>query len=467
MTRSIQTIIISQIDANKILTLQESHFLDFKSRKIEPKKLSKSLSAFANADGGELYVGIDEDKTKNTFIWDGFEKIEDMNDIISVTDSIFQLSNESNCEILTIDQQSFILKIYVQKSREIKKTTDGKIYIRRSGSSLPIEPGSEQHENLKKSKGITSQEDQTINTSLDLVAESEIMSIFIKNISPQTQPLQFLNRQALVNMEKPLVAGLLLFADEPQAHMPKSGIKIYRYRTSDTEGSRSELDAQPLTIEGSIYEMISKSVSKTIEIVETIKGFTKNNEEFTAIKYPKETLHEIITNAVLHRDYSIHDDIHIKIFDNRIEVQSPGKLPAHITIKNILNERFARNPKIVRLINKFPNPPNKDIGEGLNTAFNEMKKINLREPEIVENENNVLVIIRHENLSSHSMLIIEYLKTNSTINNSQARELTSIDSEKAVLNLFKKLIRAGEIEKVPGTKKSSTKYQLVETKKPN
>ena len=41
------------------------------------------------------------------------------------------------------------------------------------------------------------------------------------------------------------------------------------------------------------------------------------------VQYPPETLHEIITNAVIHRDYSIADDVHIRIFDNRIEVQSP------------------------------------------------------------------------------------------------------------------------------------------------
>jgi len=64
--------------------------------------------------------------------------------------------------------------------------------------------------------------------------------------------------------------------------------------------------------------------------------------------------HEIITNAVLHRDYSVADDVHIRIFDNRVEVVSPGMLPAHITPENILSERFARNAAIVRLINKFP-----------------------------------------------------------------------------------------------------------------
>ncbi len=52
--------------------------------------------------------------------------------------------------------------------------------------------------------------------------------------------------------------------------------------------------------------------------------------------------------------------------------------------------------KIVRLINKFPNPPNKDVGEGLNTAFKAMKELRLKQPEIIETETSVIVIIKHE-----------------------------------------------------------------------
>jgi ATP-dependent DNA helicase RecG len=68
----------------------------------------------------------------------------------------------------------------------------------------------------------------------------------------------------------------------------------------------------------------------------------------------------------------------VRIFDSRIEVQSPGRLPAHVTPKNILDERFARNGALVRLLNKFPDPPNRDAfpihaAEGLRTARSKPK----------------------------------------------------------------------------------------------
>ena len=130
-----------------------------------------------------------------------------------------------------------------------------------------------------------------------------------------------------------------------------------------------------------------------------------------SVTYPVEALHEIITNAVLHRDYSIADDIHIKIFDNRVEISSPGTLPGHITTDNILDERFARNAAMVRLINKFPDPPNKDVGEGLNTAFQAMRKMKLKDPVIRQEGGYVKVTLKHEALATTEEMILEYLES--------------------------------------------------------
>ena len=168
------------------------------------------------------------------------------------------------------------------------------------------------------------------------------------------------------------------------------------------------------------------------------------------VEYPTETLHEIITNAVLHRDYSHTDDVHVRIFDNRVEVESPGTLPAHITAANILTERFARNGMIVRLINKFPNPPNKDVGEGLNTAFAAMRRLRLRDPEIEQRSNSVVVHIRHERLASAEDAVIEYLANHPDITNQIGRELTGITSENSMKDVFYRLRDRNLIERVPG-----------------
>src|SRR5262249_46958615 len=214
----------------------------------------------------------------------------------------------------------------------------------------------------------------------------------------------------------------------------------------------------PKTVEGYLYSQIREAVKLTTEIVEGIPKLGESGLE--AIAYPPEALHEIITNAVIHRDYSVADDVHIRIFDNRIEVQSPGRLPAHITVQNILDERFARNGAVVRILNKYPDPPNKDVGEGLNTAFNAMHQLGLKEPVIRELENHVLVIIRHEQLASPEEAILDFLQTHETIKNSESLRITHITADHRIKTIFGRMVEKGMIEQVPNTRTANTRYRL-------
>ena len=165
-----------------------------------------------------------------------------------------------------------------------------------------------------------------------------------------------------------------------------------------------------------------------------------------------------MTNAVIHRDYSIKDDIHIRIFDNRIEIASPGTLPGHVTVSNILEERAARNPKIVRILNKFKNPPNKDVGEGLNTAFEAMRNLRLRDPIVEQRENQVLVTLKHEKLGTPEEIITTYLRNNAEINNAIAREICFIGSENKIKRIFQKMMQSGLTERIPDRSLNKTGY---------
>jgi ATP-dependent DNA helicase RecG len=193
-------------------------------------------------------------------------------------------------------------------------------------------------------------------------------------------------------------------------------------------------------------------VAKTKEIIENEKVLGETGLE--DLQYPDKALHEIVTNAVLHRDYSLASDIHIRIFDNRVEILSPGSLPGHVTEANILNEQFARNGNLVRLINKFPNAPNKDVGEGLNTEFTEISELRLKKPVIRELDNGVLAIISHEPLASPEKIVMDYLETHFEIHNSTARELTGIKSPDSMKSVFYKLRDSGLLEKNPDPTKN-------------
>lgn len=453
----IDVVKISEAEKNKLLAMDEGHFIDHKAIEVSPGKLTKAIAAFANAEGGELFIGIDDSPRK----WRGFSNVEAANAHIQVFDGLFPFGGDFQYEFLRNDEsEGLVLKIQVAKTRDLKTASDGKVYVRRGAQSLPISD-EDRLQSLRRDKGLVSFETELVNCPDEIISNSTHIIEFLLEVVPTGEPEAWLKKQMLLLNGKPTVAAILLFAEEPQAVLPKrSGLKIYRYKTSDDEGTRTTLDFDPVSIEGNVYDQIKIAVGETVKIIESVRLNT--HKGMVAVKYPFEAIHEIITNAVIHRDYAITDDIHIRIFDNRVEVLSPGTLPGHVTAENILSERFARNPGLVRLINKFPNPPNKDVGEGLNTAFESMRQLKLKPPIIEQEGGYVKVILRHEALATPEEAILGYLLENDEIANRNARQICFIDSENKMKRILQLLVQNGLLEPVPGRTRYTAAYQLTE-----
>jgi ATP-dependent DNA helicase RecG len=107
----------------------------------------------------------------------------------------------------------------------------------------------------------------------------------------------------------------------------------------------------------------------------------------TVHRIPIRVVKEAIVNAVIHRDYRLNRDIFVRIFDNRIEIESPGALPGTVTVANIghVGSR-TRNPLIARTLRDFPVRPNVDAGEGVRMMFDEMAQRSLYPPLYRESE---------------------------------------------------------------------------------
>lgn len=451
---------ITGVERDRLLTVEEDTFLDLKSIDISPKRLSKAISAFANTAGGDLYIGIGEYEFFGSKIrqWHGFPDQEAANGHIQSLEALFPLGADFSYGFLRVPgSPGLVLHIAVQRTAQIAKAHDKKVYVRRGAQCLEVKGAA--LEQLRLAKGIDSFEKQTVDVDLSTVLESDTIKEFVKQVVPNLDPKTFLKKQNLVRNGKPTVAAVLLFSEEPQAVLPKrSGVKLYRYKTTGAP-TRETLMGTPKSIEGPVYDLIKNTVKETVAMVEGIQKLGPNGLE--SVKYPFETLHEIVTNAVLHRDYSIAADILIRVFDNRIEVDSPGLLPGQVTLKNILDEQFARNGILVRLINKFPEPPNKDVGEGLNTAFKAMQRLRLKPPVLAENENSVLVQIRHDPLASPEESVMDYLGNHPLITNKIARELTGITSENSMKDVFLRLAKTNQIERVPDRKGAASAWQKV------
>ena len=135
-----------------------------------------------------------------------------------------------------------------------------------------------------------------------------------------------------------------------------------------------------------------------------LRDFQKlqNDGMFITIpEYPEFAWFEGIVNAVTHRDYSIAGD-HIKVlmYDDHLSIESPGKLPNIVTIENIKEERFSRNPRIARTLTEFGWV--REMNEGVKRIFSEMAKSYLHEPKYTEPGNKVILTLENSILTRRS-----------------------------------------------------------------
>lgn len=434
-----------------LCTKDEDHYFDKKAFGIKGAKVQKIAVAFANADGGEIIFGIadDSDEPDPSKRWQGRETTEDYNSIIqSLSELIPSIDFRFDFLIKIGDIRNYILRIKISKGMVVHETPDKKIYVRKGAQSLPITAPIKILE-LTHSKGIKSEEDSIVDeASIDDLEASIYLKKFLNEL-PITapDPLNFLLKEQLIDRDTwaPKVAPLLLFSENPSAILPKQcAIKIVRYDTSDEDLDRDALTEDRFSVEGHLNQQIKDSFDKIKEYLRKTKVWSLKG--FHQAEYPDETIWEILVNSVIHRDYSISDNVLIGIFNNRIEFKSPGRFAGIITPDNILAERFSRNSKIVRLLAKCKDSPNKELGEGMNTAFQRMKSMGLQDPEIKEEGNYVKVVIRYAANRDISEILLSFLDNHGEITNRQARDLTGIDVSEKVTYQFSKLKDAGLIK---------------------
>lgn len=163
---------------------------------------------------------------------------------------------------------------------------------------------------------------------------------------------------------------------------------------------------------------------------------------------------EAIVNAVTHRSYSIGGDhIRVEVFDDRLEVESPGRLPGLVRRDNIRSTRFARNPRVARAMSDLGY--GRELGEGVNRMFEEMNRAGLPDRVYSESPASVQVVLLADPLAGRildrlppgSERFVEYLSRFGRVTTTQAVELFRA-SRPTVLKYLHDLSEQGLIEHV-------------------
>ncbi len=175
----------------------------------------------------------------------------------------------------------------------------------------------------------------------------------------------------------PTYAGLLLFGRNPQAFLPQARILLAHYPgDSPTEASSWEEAGETLPDQIHQAEAFLRAHMR--------RGRLRVEEERVEVtEYPPEAVHEALVNAVAHRDYSIEGDmVRVLLFRDRLEIYSPGRLPGPVTVENIRQARFLRNPAIARVLAEMGLC--RQVGYGMSCIFAQMEEAHLPAPEMHE-----------------------------------------------------------------------------------
>jgi ATP-dependent DNA helicase RecG len=259
---------ITTDEALRLCSRTEDHFFDRKAPGLDGVRLQKLVVAFANADGGELIIGIADEKeeAKPVKRWRGLARIEDFNGLLQAVHTL-NPPVEARYEFLK-HANTYALRMFVERSADVNKTSDGKVYQRFGAQSLPLT--AEKITELGFAKGAHSFENmKAIEVHPEQVADSNELKVFLKDVYPSTDPLDFTVNQHLVDEKDwtPLVAGVLLFSDVPQAILPrKCGVRISRYETKAEDPEREHLKDSHY-IEGPAYRLIHDSVDLITSIL--------------------------------------------------------------------------------------------------------------------------------------------------------------------------------------------------------
>jgi len=177
---------------------------------------------------------------------------------------------------------------------------------------------------------------------------------------------------------RPTNAGILLFGKDPQRHIRNVEITAARFPGDTMSDSFKRED-----IVGTIPDQIRRAEAFLHDYLRKEVSIGRSMERTESFEYPLEAARELVVNAAAHRDYSIAGDgIRLFIFRSRMEVTSPGGLPGPVTIDNIKDERFSRNPVIVQVLSDMGFIER--LGYGVDRVIDLMHEKHLRAPEFEE-----------------------------------------------------------------------------------
>jgi ATP-dependent DNA helicase RecG len=431
-----------------LLQQHESEVLDFKQDLPTSSDLAVLASAFYNTHGGTIIIGVDD--THRPVGVERPQRVE--TGIVNIIRTRLFLNVPPTIEIISYAGREFVV---VTCPKGIQRPYLIRDYARpyvRLGSTCREATNDEIRNMYIEDRGLSYESMAVPNATLDDIDAERVNWYITRRVrggpvqsSPLPELLGKLGVLATVGSASiPTVAGILLFGRDPQRLLPHATLRLARFLGTDMTTFLDQAD-----VVGTLPQMIDeaeKFVNRNIRHGVRIVGFKHVNVH----EYPIEAVREAITNALCHRDWGLlGSQVRVAVFDDHIFVDSPGRLPPGVTLRNLEKARVLRNPIIAQLLYDIEYIEN--WGSGVPRMKRAMRECNLEPPIFGEPGPNFTVTfsgpgesfmreleVRPEwmsELNDRQIKAVEYLAEQGKITNYGYRRMFAVSSRTATNEL--------------------------------
>jgi predicted HTH transcriptional regulator len=388
---------MNAIELLDIISTGETSKVQFKETLPNPESISREMVAMANSHGGMIILGVKDKVGTVTGLTN--EQIEYADRKVAELADNLKPPIYISTEVVKIQEESGIKHVMIVHIREginkPYKTAQGEIYVKQGSNKRLLTDNAEIMRLFQQSGNLLADEMEIPGTSIDDVNE-RIFSEYFKKEFGKTYEEKGLSYEQALKAKRVLrnnqltLAGLLFFGKDPQSIKPAFTIKAVSFFGNDIEGN--QFRSKPRDLTGTIPELFEKGIdflNNNLDFIQSDKSFNAQGKlEVSSI-----ALEELLQNALVHRDYFKNSPIRLLVFDNRVEIISPGKLPNNLTVEDIkFGNPVIRNNQLVAY--SIHTLPYSGLGSGIKRALAEQPNIELIND--TEGEQFIAIIPRPE-----------------------------------------------------------------------
>ena len=376
--------------AKRLLAVSEGQWFDRKSNRIAPRDLAVAMVAMANAEGGHIVVGL------YGGFCEGVRSVEEAHN--GWRQAAVNFTHPPvRCDVDLLEcvnregQSDDLFVITVHPGDRVHADSKDDVYLRIGDQNKKLT--FDQRMQLRYDRWDTGFEITQVRGRGSTALDEEMVSAYAVSVGAP-DPMRLLQARGVVDNDGvPLTAGELLFGVDPLPVYPQAFVRVLRFAgVGRRTGSYQNL-VSDVRCEGPLPVQVDKARDAILSQVPVQRSLGPDGRFDWYGVVPEEVWLEALVNAVIHRAYSnFGDHIRVMIFDDRVEVFSPGRFPGLITPVDLTQvPRFARNPRIARVMTDLSY--GQELGEGLRRMVEVMESTGHQRPVVEQTSGGVLVTL--------------------------------------------------------------------------